>query len=49
MQFPATEHAPEGIDVTCPLPPDLFKMLKKMPRGLRDEARPFLQREGIII
>ena len=28
IQLPATEYSPEGVDVTCPLPPDLMKMLK---------------------
>ena len=47
LQLPATEYVQEvnGIDVTCPLPPDLTKMLEAMPKQLLDEARPILERE----
>jgi len=49
IQLPVSEYAPEGIDVACPLPPDLMKMLRYMPRGLVEEARPILSKEGISI
>ena len=50
LQLPATEYlqAENGIDVTCPLPPDLAKMLKAMPKQLLDEARPILEKEVCI-
>jgi len=50
VQLPATtEYSPDGIDVTCPLPPDLRKMLRVMPKEFLNEARPILAKEGIKI
>lgn len=48
VQLLATEYTPDGIDVSCPLAPDLMKMLNEMPE-LLDEARPILSEEGIKI
>ncbi len=48
VQIPATEYSPDGIDVSCPMPPDLENMLKEMP-DLLDQARPILLEEGIKI
>jgi len=48
VQLPATEYTPDGIDVTCPLPPDLLKILDEMP-DLLDQARPILSKEGIEV
>jgi len=44
-----TEYSPGGIDVTCPLAPDMVKMLKAMPVEFLEEARPILAEEGIEI
>ncbi|KAL7529048.1 hypothetical protein ACHAXR_002768 [Thalassiosira sp. AJA248-18] len=50
VQLPATEYSPEGIDVACPLPEDLIKMLSgKEMRELLDKAKPILAKEGITI
>ena len=49
LQLPATEYTPEGIDITCPLPSDLAKMIKYFPEKLLEEARPILAKEGIHI
>jgi 23S rRNA-/tRNA-specific pseudouridylate synthase len=48
VQLPQTEYSQGGIDIACPLPPDLLKMLNvKGMRELLDEARPILTQEGI--
>lgn len=50
VELPETEHSPGGVDVSCPLPPDLARMLKaKGMRELLDEARPILGKEGIVV
>lgn len=49
VQLPATEYSPEGVDVSCPMTPDMMKMLKAMPRELRKDARAALEKEGIRI
>ena len=46
VQLPATEYTPDGIDVTCPLPSDILKMLEEMP-DLLNEARMILSKVGI--
>ena len=48
LQIPFTEYSGD-IDVTCPLAPDLVKMLKAMPKSFLEEAKPILEREGINI
>jgi len=48
LQIPATEYT-DYIDVTCPLAPDLVKMLKAMPKSFMDEAKTILEKEGIHI
>ena len=48
VHLPATEFTPDGIDVTCPLPPDLLKILDEMP-DLLNEARSILSTEGIEV
>ena len=47
LHVPRTEYTDE-IDVTCPLPPDLMKVLGNFP-DLLEKARPILANEGIII
>ena len=49
LQVPSSEHAPDGIDVTCPLSLDLVTMLEALPVKLLDEARPILAKDGIHI
>jgi len=52
VQLPPTEYTPNGVDVSCPLPEDIMKMLKRMEwqgSGLLEEARPLLLAEGIKI
>jgi len=48
VQLPPTEYTPNGVDVSCPLPKDMMKMLYDMP-DLLEEARPLLLEEGINI
>jgi len=48
LQLPQTEYTPNGIDVSCPLPPDLNKMLNEYPE-LIDYVRPILLEEGIKV
>lgn len=48
VQLPATEYTPGGIDVKCPLPDDLNKMLSEMPELLL-EVKSQLLEEGIEI
>ena len=40
---------PDDIDITCPLAPDLVKMLKVMPKSFLEEAKVILETEGINI
>ena len=47
LQIPSTDYT-DDIDVTCPLPPDLMKVLANFP-DLMEEARPILAKEGIIV
>ncbi|KAL9187288.1 hypothetical protein ACHAXT_001391 [Thalassiosira profunda] len=48
VQLPATEY--EGIDTSCPLSPDLVKMLSSTEMSeLLQRARPILAEEGIQI
>jgi 23S rRNA-/tRNA-specific pseudouridylate synthase len=49
LYMPPTEYAPDGIDVTCPLAPDLEKMLEMLPMELLDAARLILAEEGIHV
>lgn len=49
LQLPPTTYSPDGIDVSCPLAPDLEKILKVMPGSLIEDARPILAKEGIQI
>jgi len=51
VRLPATEYSVDGIDVSCPLPPDLMTMLSETneTQGLLDEVRPILAEEGIQI
>jgi 23S rRNA-/tRNA-specific pseudouridylate synthase len=49
LHLPSSEYVPDGIDVTCPLPPDLITMLRALPTELLDAARPILAEEGITI
>lgn len=49
LELPPTEYSPEGVDVACPLPPDLVRMLRAMPREFLEEARPILAKEGVDI
>jgi len=46
VQLPPTKFSLDGIDVTCPLSPDLEIILKGMP-DLLDKVIPSLQDEGI--
>ena len=48
IQLPPTEYAPNGIDISCPLTPDLEKIMNGIP-GILDEVRPILLEEGISI
>jgi len=49
LRLPPSEYVPDGIDVTCPLPPDLITILEALPMELLDAARPILAEEGIRI
>ena len=49
LHLPPSEYVPDGIDVTCPLAPDLIAMLRALPTELLDAARPILAEEGITI
>ena len=49
LQLPATKYSPGGIDVSCPLSPDLVRMLDGLPREFLEEARPILAAEGVHI
>ena len=49
VQLQVTEYSPELIEVSCPLFPNLVKMLNVIPPGLFDEARAILAKEGINI
>ena len=50
LELPATTvYSSNGIDVTCPLPSDLRKMLKVMPTEFLEEAIPVLTNEAINI
>jgi tRNA pseudouridine65 synthase len=48
VQLTSSDYTPNGIDVSCPLPQDLMKMLNAMPELLK-EARPILNEEGVEI
>lgn len=49
IQLPPTDYSLEGIGVTCPLPPDLMKVLGALPTELLDAASPILAETGILI
>ena len=50
IQLPPTEFSPNGIDVKCPFPPDMMKMIRALPAELLDTARPIIFAEtGLII
>ncbi len=50
IQLPPTEFSPNGIDVKCPFPPEMMKMLRALPAELLDTARPIIFAEtGLII
>ena len=48
LQCPETEFSKGGIDVSSPMPDDMRRMLGGM-GGLLNEARPALEREGVVI
>lgn len=48
VQLPATNLTPE-IDISCPLPDDMMRILKHNIPEVLDEARSILKTEGVII
>ncbi len=48
IELPETKFSPNGIKCTCPLPRDLFHVLKTIP-VLLERAKPILLQEGLII
>ena len=49
LQFDPTLACPDGIDVSCPLAPDMMHLLEEhLPDVLR-EAEPILREEGVLL
>ena len=46
---PIPSVCPDGIDVTCPLPPDMMRMLTEQLPNVLAEAEPKLRDEGILL
>jgi tRNA pseudouridine65 synthase len=49
MQLGPTNLIPSGIDVSCPLAPDMLKMLQEHLPNVLKEAEPILREEGISL
>jgi len=49
MQLGPSDAVPEGIDVSCPLLDDMLDMLRVHAPKVLEEARPVLEREGILV
>jgi tRNA pseudouridine65 synthase len=49
LQLSPTDVCPMGIDVTCPLAPDMMLLLQNELPAVLAKARPILEEEGIIL
>jgi len=49
MQLPPSTAAPSGIDVSCPLPPDILAMLHVYAPDLLTRSLPTLLQEGLLL
>lgn len=49
IRMNATAACPKGIDISCPLAPDMLDMLDKFLPDLLEEAAPVLLQEGVLL
>ena len=49
LQFDPTPACPDGIDVHCPLPQDMLRLLKEQLPDVLREAESVLREEGILL